>query len=45
MAGQIDMIIDSPTIVKPQIRAGNIKGYAVAAKSCLSTAPDIPTVE
>jgi tripartite-type tricarboxylate transporter receptor subunit TctC len=45
VAGQIDMIIDSPAIVMPQVRAGNIKGYAVAAKSRLSTAPDIPTVD
>jgi tripartite-type tricarboxylate transporter receptor subunit TctC len=45
VAGQIDMIIDSPTIVMPQVRAGNIKVYAVAANSRLSTAPDIPTVD
>jgi tripartite-type tricarboxylate transporter receptor subunit TctC len=45
VAGQIDMIIDSPTIAMPQVRAGNIKGYAVAAKSRLATAPDIPTVD
>jgi tripartite-type tricarboxylate transporter receptor subunit TctC len=45
VAGQIDMIIDSPTIVMPQVRAGHIKGYAVAAKSRLSPAPDIPTVD
>jgi tripartite-type tricarboxylate transporter receptor subunit TctC len=45
VAGQIDMIIDSPAIVMPQVRAGNIKVYAVAAKSRLSTAPDIPTVD
>jgi tripartite-type tricarboxylate transporter receptor subunit TctC len=45
VAGQIDMIIDSPTIAMPQVRAGNIKGYAVAAKSRLATAPNIPTVD
>jgi tripartite-type tricarboxylate transporter receptor subunit TctC len=45
VAGQIDMIIDSPTIAMPQVRAGNIKGYAIAAKSRLATAPDIPTVD
>jgi tripartite-type tricarboxylate transporter receptor subunit TctC len=45
VAGQIDMIIDSPAIAMPQVRAGNIKGYAVAAKSRLATAPDIPTVD
>jgi tripartite-type tricarboxylate transporter receptor subunit TctC len=45
VAGQIDMIIDSPTIIMPQIRAGTIKGYAVAAKSRLAAAPNIPTVD
>jgi tripartite-type tricarboxylate transporter receptor subunit TctC len=45
VAGQIELIIDSPTIAMPQVRAGTIKGYAVAAKSRLETAPDIPTVD
>src|SRR5262249_12864060 len=44
-AGQIDMIIDSPTITLPQVRAGTIKAYAVAAESRLAAAPDIPTVD
>src|SRR5262249_4757679 len=29
----------------PQVRAGTIKAYAVAAKSRLAIAPDIPTVD
>jgi len=45
VAGQIDMMIDSPTITLPQIRAGTIKGYAVTAESRLAAAPDIPTVD
>jgi len=45
VAGQIDMIIDSPTITMPQVHAGTIKGYAAAAKNRLSIAPDIPTVD
>ena len=45
VAGHIDMIIDSPTITMPQIRAGTIKGYAVEAKSRLGVAPEIPTVD
>jgi tripartite-type tricarboxylate transporter receptor subunit TctC len=45
VAGQIDMIIDSPTITLPQVGAGTIKGYAVAAESRLAAAPDIPTVD
>ena len=45
VAGQIDMMIDSPTTTLPQIRAGTIKGYAVTAESRLAAAPDIPTVD
>jgi tripartite-type tricarboxylate transporter receptor subunit TctC len=45
VAGHIDLIIDSPTITMPQVRAGTIKGYAVAAKSRSAAAPDIPTVD
>jgi tripartite-type tricarboxylate transporter receptor subunit TctC len=45
VAGQIDMIIDSPAIVMPQVRAGTIKAYAVAAKSRLAVASNIPTVD
>ena len=45
VAGQIELMIDSPTIVLPQVRGGTIKAYAVAAKSRLPTAPDIPTVD
>jgi tripartite-type tricarboxylate transporter receptor subunit TctC len=45
VAGQIDMMIDSPTTTLPQVRAGTIKGYAVTAESRLAAAPDIPTVD
>ena len=45
VGGQIDMGIDSPTTTLPQVRAGTIKAYAVTAKSRLSAAPDIPTVD
>jgi tripartite-type tricarboxylate transporter receptor subunit TctC len=45
VAGQIDMMIDSPTTSLPQVRAGAIKAYAVTAKSRLPSAPDIPTVD
>src|SRR5262249_21254530 len=45
VAGQIELMIDSPAIVLPQVRGGTIKAYAVAAKSRLPTAPDIPTVD
>jgi tripartite-type tricarboxylate transporter receptor subunit TctC len=45
VAGRIELMIDSPTIVMPQVRGGTIKGYAVAAANRLAVAPDIPTVD
>jgi len=45
LAGQIDMMIESPVTSLPQVRAGRIKAYAVKAKSRLASAPDIPTVD
>ena len=45
IAGQIDMMIETPAISLPQLRAGSIKVYAVAAESRLAAAPDIPTVD
>ena len=45
IAGQIDMMIETPAISLLQLRAGSIKVYAVAAKSRLAAAPDIPTVD
>jgi tripartite-type tricarboxylate transporter receptor subunit TctC len=45
LAGQIDLMFDSPATSLPQVRAGAIKAYAVLAKSRASAAPDIPTVD
>jgi tripartite-type tricarboxylate transporter receptor subunit TctC len=45
VAGQIDLMIDSPSNSLPQIRVGTIKAYAVMGKARLAAAPDIPTVE
>jgi tripartite-type tricarboxylate transporter receptor subunit TctC len=45
LAGQVDMMIDVPTSSLPQVRAGTVKAFAVAAKSRLAGAPDIPTVD
>jgi len=44
-AGHIDMTFDQPTGALPQVRAGNVKAYAVTAKNRLASAPDIPTVD
>jgi tripartite-type tricarboxylate transporter receptor subunit TctC len=45
VAGQIDVIIDQTSNSMPQIRAGNIRAYAVSDRKRLAVAPDIPTAE
>lgn len=45
LAGQVDMLIDTPTLSAPQIRAGAIKGFAVMSNTRLPTLPDLPTVD
>jgi len=45
VAGQIDLMIVNLTTSLPQVRDGNIKALAVAAKTRLSAAPDIPTAD
>jgi tripartite-type tricarboxylate transporter receptor subunit TctC len=43
MGGQLDYMIDQALNVVPQIKAGTIKVYAVAASERLATLPDVPT--
>ena len=43
VAGQIDYIVDQSLNVIPQIKAGTIKVYAVAAPQRLASLPDVPT--
>jgi tripartite-type tricarboxylate transporter receptor subunit TctC len=45
IAGHIDLFIDQASSSLPQVRAGGVKAYAVTAKSRLSSAPEIPTVD
>jgi tripartite-type tricarboxylate transporter receptor subunit TctC len=45
MAGQIDLMIDTPTNSLPHLHASTIKAYAVTAQTRLEAAPDIPTVD
>jgi len=45
VANQIDIMIADPVTGVPQLQANAIKAYAVTAKSRLSTAPQIPTVD
>src|SRR5262249_34172934 len=45
VAGQIDFMVDAPITVLPQLRAGTIKAFALAAKSRLASAPNVPTTD
>jgi len=45
IAGQIDIIVDQTSNSINQIRAGNIRAYAVTDDKRVSTANDIPTVD
>jgi tripartite-type tricarboxylate transporter receptor subunit TctC len=45
LAGQIDMMIDLAASATPQVRAGNVKAYAVTAERRSPAAPDVPTVD
>jgi tripartite-type tricarboxylate transporter receptor subunit TctC len=45
VAGQLDVMLDTPAVSMPHIQGGNIKAYAVTAKSRIPVAPDIPTTD
>jgi len=45
VAGQIDVLLDTPATSMSQVSAGTLKAYAVTAKSRLAVAPDIPTTD
>ena len=45
LAGQIDLLIDSPIQSLPQVRAGKIRAYAVFDKDRYPSAPDVPTTD
>jgi len=45
VAGQIDVMVADPVTGVPQLHGAAIKGLAVTAKSRLSTAAEIPTVD
>lgn len=45
VAGQLDLIFDQASNSLPQVRAKTIKALAVTAKTRLTSAPDIPTVD
>ena len=45
VAGHIDLMFDQAANSLPQVRNGNIRAFAVTAKTRLASAPDIPTVD
>jgi tripartite-type tricarboxylate transporter receptor subunit TctC len=45
IGGQIDLMFDQVSNSLAQVRAGNIKGFAVTAKTRLGLAPEIPSVD
>ena len=45
VAGNIDVLLDTPALSLTQFRAGNVIVYAVANNHRLATAPDIPTTD
>src|SRR5579871_4439375 len=45
VAGQIDILLDTPAVSLQQVTSGNIRAYAVTAKNRVPVAPDIPTVD
>jgi tripartite-type tricarboxylate transporter receptor subunit TctC len=45
VAGQIDYTVDQSLNVIPQIKAGTIRVYAIAAPERLSSLPDVPTTK
>lgn len=45
LAGQVDLSILQPALVLPQVTGGKIRAYAVMAKTRLSSAPNLPTVD
>jgi len=45
LAGFTDIMLDTPAVSLPHVRAGELKAYAVTAKNRLAIAPEIPTTD
>ena len=45
IGGQVDLMLDAPTVTMPYIKAGRLKAIAVIGKSRLVTLPEVPTFE
>jgi tripartite-type tricarboxylate transporter receptor subunit TctC len=45
LAGFTDIQLDTPAVSLPHVKSGDLKAYAVTAKSRIPVAPDIPTTD
>ncbi|HVZ51538.1 MAG TPA: tripartite tricarboxylate transporter substrate-binding protein [Pseudolabrys sp.] len=45
LAGQIDLLLVTPAVGAAQMKAGQIKVYAVTAPQRINTSPDVPTTD
>jgi tripartite-type tricarboxylate transporter receptor subunit TctC len=45
LAGNIDVLLDTPAVSLPHVKSGDLKTYAVTAKERIAVAPDIPTTD
>lgn len=45
LAGDVDMMVDTPTAPLPMIRAGRLRPLAVTSKQRLPELPDVPTMQ
>jgi tripartite-type tricarboxylate transporter receptor subunit TctC len=45
LAGFTDIQLDTPAVSLPHVKSGDLKAYAVTAKSRIAVAPDIPTTD
>ena len=45
LAGNIDVLLDTPAVSLPHIRSGDLRSYAVTAKERIAVAPEIATTD
>src|SRR6185312_14804476 len=45
LAGQVDLMIVQPSLALPQMKAGNIRAYAVTASTRSPSPPELPSVD
>lgn len=45
VAGNVDLMFDTPATSLPHVKSGNIRAYAVTSPQRIKAAPDIPTVD